>query len=397
MNQKLRVGLAISLASLVMQCGPALAGKSMELRSANTYFNQGDMKQALEWYEKADQKDTREGQVYARLVEIYADNKRWKEMSAAYSKLDQCGDKESDLKKFKRDATEVIDKLWMGLWNGSLEQTRQADAKLAAGDSAAVREHYAQARARIGTALEILPDRVDLHKRMGDLCISEFNALYAGAEGFPLLEQAAETYELLATAHPDSVDYSVTLVQLTYNTRHYERCRAACDRGLVRHPENSDLLTFAAKSRIQQGLTMKDSKDQITPEGKAMMADAVSFLDKAIQLNPADAMLVYNQALLYRDMGDAHKALDTFAKIETLAPDRNDLLFDSWYSMAVLYFQDLPEAEQDANKAALYFEKCLNLQPTNKGLMFNLGVSLIRTGTRDNMSRGKELMEKGGE
>jgi len=397
MKQKIRVGLVLSVATLFLQCGPALAGKSMELRSANTYFNQGDVPQALEWYEQADQKDTREAQVYARLVEIYAEQKRWKEMSAAYAKLDLCADKEADKKKFKRDATEVIDKLWMGLWNGSLEQTRQADAKLALGDSAAVREHYTQARERIATSLEILPDRVDLRKRMGDLYISEFNSLYAGADGFPLLEKAAVSYEMLASTYPDSVDYAVTLAQLTYNVRNFNGTRAAVDRALPRFPQNADLLTFAAKSRIQQGLTMKNDKDEITAEGRSLMAEAVTFLDQAITLNPTDAMLVYNQALLYRDMGDARKALETFGKVEALAPGRNDLLFDSWYSMAVLYFQDLPEPEQDASKAALYFEKCLNLQPDNKGLMFNLGVSLIRTGKHDNMTRGKALMEKGGE
>jgi tetratricopeptide (TPR) repeat protein len=397
MNQKIRLGLVAAAAMLVMQCGPALAGKSMELRSANTYFNQGDMKQALEWYEKADQKESKEAQVYARLVELYAEQKRWKEMSAAFAKLDQCADKESDRKKYKSEASEIIDKLWMGLWNGSLEQTRQADAKLAEGDSAAVRDHYDQARARIVTALEILPDRVDFSKRMGDLYITEFNALYADAAGFPLLEKAAQVYDKLAAAYPDSVDYAVTLSQLTYNVRDYQATRAAVDRALLRHPEHAELLTFAAKSRIQLGLAMKNDKDEISPEGKSLMGEAVVYLDKAIAKNPNDAMLVYNQALLYRDMGDAKRALATFAKVEGLAPDRNDLLFDSWYSMAVLYFQDLPEAEQDAMKAAQYFEKCLNLQPENKGLMFNLGVSLIRTGIRDNMSRGKALMEKGGE
>ena len=55
----------------------------------------------------------------------------------------------------------------------------------------------------------------------------------------------------------------------------------------------------------------------------------------------------------------------------------------------------LPEAEQDVAKAAHYFEKCLSLQPDNKGLKFNLGVSLVRTGVKENIARGKVLMTEG--
>lgn len=398
MKRHIEQGAMLALLAILLMNCVAMAGKSMELRSANTYFNQGDMKQAQEWYEKAAAKNTREGQVYVRLVSLYADQKRWPEMSVAYAKLDGCADKPADLKKLKAEAGKVIDQLWMGLWNGSIEQTKLAESTLAAGDSAAARDHYEQSRARIRTALDILPERSDFTKRVGDLYINEFNALYADQEGFPLLRKAAESYQQLETAFPDSTEYAVTLVQLHYNAKEFDLCRAAVDRALERHADHGELLNYAGKVRIQQGLALKDE------QGKKLMAEASGFLDKAIALNPADPMLVYNLALLYRDMGEPQKALATFGRIEAVVdaakPEdldqaRRSLLFDSWYSMAVLYFQDLPEAEQSVVKAAEYFEKCLNLQPDNKGLKFNLGVALVRTGDRAKVTRGKQLMEEG--
>lgn len=386
--------LATLLALLLMNCA-AMAGKSMELRSANTYFNQGDVKQALDWYEKADAKGTGEAQVYARLVEIYAEQKRWPEMSRAFAKIDQCLDKEKDRSKYKEEASIVIDQLWMGLWNGSIEQTHLAEENLAAGDSAAVVDHFRQARDRIATALEILPDHVEFHKRMGDLYITEFNSLHADQEGFPLLQKAAESYAQLVAAYPDSVDYAIVLTQLHYNSRHYDQARATVDEALRHNKGNADLLNYAGKVRIQQGLALKDAEGAVPPEGRRLMSEAITFLDDAIELNPNDPMLVYNLALLYRDMEEPHQAIKTFNRIEALAGDRPDLLFDSWYSMAVLYFQDLPEEEQDPAKAAEYFEKCLGLQPDNAGLKFNLGVSLIRTGDKDKIVRGKALMSDG--
>ncbi len=380
---------AWTLLAVLLLNTAALAGKSMELRSANTYYGQGDKVQALEWYEKAAQKDTREAQVYARLVELYAAKQDWIGMNKAYLGFPTCQDKPKDLEKYQQDADRIIEQLWKGLWNGHVAQVKSADSTLKAGDSTATREHFKQARERMDSALLILPNRLDFVKRKGDLYIQEYNSLYSGSAGLPVLQEAAKTYTALVAAAPDSADYALTQVQLYYNLRDFGQSRSAVDRALVKHPTNPDLLNYAGKVRIQQGLALKND------EGRKLMAEATGFLNKAIELNPSDPMLVYNLGLLYRDMGEPEKALATFGRIETLSNVEPGLQFDSYYSMAVLYFQDLPEEKQDAAKAANYFQKCLNLQPDNKQLMFNLGVALVRTGTKENIAKGKELMNKG--
>jgi tetratricopeptide (TPR) repeat protein len=390
MTRRFVNGVACSLlAVLCLNCS-AMAAKSMELRSANTYYGQDDKKQAQEWYEKAAAKNTGEAQVYARLVEIYADQKRWVEMNRAYQGFATCNDKPKDLEKYKADADRIIEQLWKGLWNGHVAHVKQADSCLAIGDSAGVRDHFRQARERMDSALLILPDRLDFLQRKGDLFIQEFNQLHTGATGQDVLRQAVGVYQGLVGAAPDSADFAVTLVQLQYNLRDYEGSRASVDRALERHPTHPDLLNYAGKVRIQQGLALKDEA------GKAkLMGEAVGFLERAIALNPGDPMLVYNLGLLYRDMDKPQEALATFQRIEGMADVKEALRFDTYYSVAVLYFQGLPEEKQDAGKAAEYFQKCLDLQPDNTSLKFNLGVSLVRTGVKENIARGKALMTEG--
>jgi tetratricopeptide (TPR) repeat protein len=376
--------VALPLAILLLAA--SAWAKSMELTSANTYYGQGDMRQALEWYEKADQKDTREAQVYSRLVELYAEQQAWDKMNAAFAKIEGCRDKPKHLNRFREEARSIIDQAWMGLWNGSIRQFESAEEALSQGDSLAAIEAFGQARHRIEVALEIQPDKPELLKRLGDISISQYNAMHKGGTGFEILGQAAAPYARLVELHPDSLDYGLTLVQLLFNTRRLDEARRTVDTLLERHIDHPDLLNYAGKVRIQQGLELGGE------EGHELMMNAVGYLQRAIDRNPGDPMLTYNLALLYRDMEDYASALRTFAAVESSAAERQDLLFDSWYSMALIYIQDLPEEQQDAAKAAEYFEKALGLQPDNAALKNNLGVALLRTGEPEAIERGKKLL-----
>lgn len=371
--------------SLMLLQGAAIAGKSMELRSANTYYNQGEIAQALTWYQKADEKGTNEAQVYQRLVELYADKKDWVRMREAFAKIDGCKDKPKKLAEFKKEAQRIVDSQWMGLWNGSIRHYDMADSLLALGDSAGATDNFAKSRERLQVALDIQPGRQDLLKRIGDISISEFNAMYSGKEGFPILSLATAPYEELATAHPDSLAYTQTLIQLYFNLRDFDKARIAADRGLEHHPEDIDLLSFAGKARIQQALAMGDG-------GKVLLAEASDFIRRAVDKNPEDPKLLYNLAMLYRDMGQVDQAITTFDQVIAVAGPNDPYAFDSAYSLAVLYIQDLPEEMQDPAKAATYFEKCLEMQPDNSAIKTNLGVSLMRTGIPENINRGKKLL-----
>jgi len=191
-------------------------------------------------------------------------------------------------------------------------------------------------------------------------------------------------------AAPDSTDFAVTLVQLQYNLRDYEGSRASVDRALERHPSHPDLLNLAGKVRIEQGLALKDEA------GKGVLIrEAVGFLEKAIALNPDNPVIVYKLGEAYLQMGMPSDALATFRRIDELADVKENILFETWKNMAVLYIQDLPKEMLDAAKAAEYFQKCLELKPDDPSLKHNLGVALVRTGTKENIARGTALMSGG--
>jgi tetratricopeptide (TPR) repeat protein len=370
---------------MLMSVNSAVA-KSMELTSANTYYKQGEMAQALEWYEKADVKDTREGDVYYHLVELYADAKRWEEMNAAYAKLDNCKDKPKKLKKFQAKSKQIVDGLWMGLWNGSLEQFRTAQELAKSGDKAGATAGYDESRSRLAQALEIIPNRPDFLRRMGEVYIAEYNSLYQNEEGLPVLGKAASFYGDLVAVCPDSLNYSVTYATLLFNSHDFDKTWGVVNELLQVFPGDADLMNYAAKARIQQGLALGGD------EGQTMMQEATTLLNQAVAIDSENAAMNYNLALLYRDMKSYPEALTTYKRVIELAGTDSSLLFDSWYSMAVIYLQDLPEDDQDAKQSALCFEQALALQPDNAQLKQNLGVALVRSGDPDMIQRGLELM-----
>lgn len=380
----LRRTVVLPLAMLLL-AGIALA-KSMELTSANTYFKQGEMAKALEWYEKADAKGTGEAQVYERLVELYADQKEWAKMSAAFAKIDGCLDKPKKLAEFKESAQQTIDELWMGLWNGSLERFKAAEAAVAAGDSALANEEYDQSRLRISTALQILPNKAELLKRLGDISISQFNRMYQNPAGYPILLQSVEPYRQLVEQHPDSLDYGLTLVQVQLNAKRFEDAGRTVDALLVHHPDQAQLLDYAGKSLIQRGLALGGD------EGHELMKQAIDYMNRAIELDPENPLLSYNLGLLYRDMGNFDGALRTFMRLADMHDAPPELRLDALTSMALIYIQDLPEEQQDPAQAAECFERALELDPENGDLRNNLGVALLRTGDPASIERGKKLL-----
>lgn len=376
----------VALPLLALLLATVAHAKSMELTSANTYYGQGEKAKALEWYEKADQKNTQEAQVYARLVELYAEKKEWAKMNAAFAKIDDCTDKPKKLEKFRTEAQVVIDELWMGLWNGSLEHFTAAEEAVAAGDSTLALTEYDQARDRIALAIQILPAKVELQKRLADISISQFNRMYRSPAGYPILLQAVEPYSRLVEQNPDSLDYGLTLVQVQLNAKRFEDASRTVGKLLETHPDDPALLDYAGKALIQQGLALGGE------EGDARMKEAVGYMRRAIELNPDDPRLIYNLGLLYRDMQEFDQALQTFGRLGHVADAPKELQLDTWISMAMIYLQDLPEEQQDAFKAAECFQEALDLDPENAELKNNLGVALLRTGDPDSIERGKKLL-----
>jgi tetratricopeptide (TPR) repeat protein len=367
-----------------------LQAKSMELTSANTYYNQGDIEQALVWYEKADAKNTQEAQVYQRLVELYSKKNEWDKMNAAFDKIEGCKDKKKKKAKFLEKADHQIKSVWVPMAREHVEARNQAAEHLKAGDNAEAAKSFALAREKAGSALAVIPGSTDFMKNMANTWIEEYNALYADKEneGLNLLTEAGDIYETMLQQNPDSLEYAVVLVQVLYNAKEFDRVSKIVEEQVLCFPKDPDLLSYAGKVYIQKALALEgEAADQ-------MKIKAIGYMDKALEQNPGDPLMVYNLANVYREMESYPEAISNYEKVIEIAGDRQDLLFDVYNSLALFYVQELPEDMLDAGKAAYYFEKALEISPDSVSLKYNLSIALMRTQDPEKMKRGKKMMEE---
>jgi len=363
--------------------------KSMELTSALVYYNQGDKKQALEWLEKADAKNSTEVQVYALLVELYAGYKRWDEMNRAFARIDGCTDKEKKLRKFREQADNVIKQQWVPLARGSIDLHLEADELIAAGDSAGASANFMQAREKIEQALLILPDNADFLLKLGNSWIEQYRKLYQSEAGHGILRGSIPPYMRLAELHPDSLDYGVTLVQVLVALKEYRQAVSTVDGLLERFPEDPDLLSGAAKARIQLSLKSEDEAER-----SQLMKEAVAFVDRAVQANPEDLALQYDLARLYQEMGDFPMAISQYEKVISGKGEHTEYKLDALKVMALIYLQELPEEQLDPVKAVGYMDQALEFDPGNPDLRNLLWIALMRSGDPAMQQRAKEMEDQ---
>ncbi len=385
---KCRTAFGITVLTLCVTV--AAFAKSVELTSAKVYFNQGDKFQALTWLENADSKNTGEAEVYTMMVEIYGDLGRYDEMNAAFAKIDGCKDKASKLKKFRERADNYIKGLWVPKANSSIAIIDGVDELLAAGDTAAVTNAFAEARKGFEHALRIVPYSADLQQYLGNTFVEEYNMLYGNTEpGYEVLRGSVPHFNGLVEQYPDSMQYVETLVQILFTLKDYERVYTLTSGLLETHPEESFLLTYAGKARIKQSLAIKDEQPEQSAEYKK---EAVELMKRSRALDPEDPMLAYNVALLYQELGRYSDALAAYASTAELAGENNELKVEAYRMMGYICLEKMDPS--DPARAVTYFDEALLLAPTNNEIKNNLGVALIRSGGADNIARGSQLINE---
>jgi Flp pilus assembly protein TadD len=85
-------------------------------------------------------------------------------------------------------------------------------------------------------------------------------------------------------------------------------------------------------------------------------AQAVVYLQRALEYAPNDVELIYRMGGAYFMQGDRARARETYEKCANLAPNRPDI----WYNLGGFYY-----TTQDFPSAIAAFERCLQLQPEN--------------------------------
>jgi tetratricopeptide (TPR) repeat protein len=176
--------------------------------------------------------------------------------------------------------------------------------------------------------------------------------------------------------------------------------------------------TVSALNVLKEGFE-KYPGDQTVLEGMIQVYidlkktdEAMKYLQMAIEKDPNTARYRFAQGRLYEDMGEEAKAIETYQKCLELDPD----FFNALYNLGAIYYnkgveqfnvaKDVPanenakyeaemkKADEWFEKSLPFMEKCLTLEPTDRGTLESLKNLYYRL---QKMDKYNEVLEKLGQ
>jgi tetratricopeptide (TPR) repeat protein len=320
---------SITIAALCCLLALGLSGcRNPDVVSANIYlFQQNDPDRAMAQLEKALQANPNDAEAHYLLGQVYVRKKLYPDMLKEF-------DSSLAIKnKFKSKIDSTKNKIFFSLYNSAVNDFNNSKLDRAIED--------------LKVAVMIEPQDQQGWALLGKSLIRNTQQ----DEAITALSKAVEldpNFEVISD--------HVLLMQIYYEQGQLEEALNAATEILRFDESNIDAVKVSAFCYNALGQTEK----------------ALEYYENLLQDQPDDADLVFNLGLLYEDMGQYDEAVSYLMKAFELNP--TDL-------EAVLHCaQVFLEIKNDNMKAVECYEKALEIDPDNVGILNNLGVALIRAG-----------------
>lgn len=356
------VGLALVIATSYFGC------KSTAFTSAKLYLQQENYPKAIQFLEQEITQNPQNAEAFYLLGRCYARDKRYKEMNDKF---------DSSLKisnKFEKEINTTRKKYWIDSFNAGVRDLQNKKPEDAVKDfevaltidpkSADTYKDLAIAYVRLGNHEKA----VESYKKAIELDPNDTKALLAlGMEYYnnKKYDECINTMKELLKKDPENKD-AVSYLALSYDLQgNREKALEAYANALAKNPEDSDLyfnrgrLFYMANDYVNAakdfekvaelspedfdaiynvGNTYLSIGDNLQKERKALeekngdeakindlksreMANykkALTYLEKAVKLNPGHHNAWYNLAVTYIRLGMAEKGKEAFAKSDAL-------------------------------------------------------------------------------
>ncbi len=102
--------------------------------------------------------------------------------------------------------------------------------------------------------------------------------------------------------------------------------------------------------------------------------DAISYYDKALEINTTNTKVLYNKALALDQLGKIEDALSYYDKVLAITPNDTSTLYNKAYDLS-----DLGKYDQ----AISYYKMVLAITPNDTGSLNNIGINLDNLGRHD--------------
>ncbi|MFH1862869.1 MAG: tetratricopeptide repeat protein [bacterium] len=319
--------------------------RSTYVTSARVYLQEGLNDKAEEQLVLGLQQNPNDAEAHYLLGELSAQKKDYEKMLSEFRASLAISP------KFQSSITQIKEKHFQSHFNNAVEHFNN--------------QRVDQAIEALKIVTMINPDRLDGWSLLGKSYIR--NKAYDEAT-------AALTKAMSLDINFENTEDRVLLMEIYYNQGKFEEALNGSMEILRIEPTNKDAIRIAAFCYNQLDQSEK----------------AVEYYQQVMADQPDDPDLVFNLGLLYEKMELYDNALAQFERTSELNPTDKEAILHC----AQIYL----EKKEDNLKAIEYYRRALELDPNNPGVMNNLGIALIRTGTDlDNPAlteEGKQYVEK---
>jgi tetratricopeptide (TPR) repeat protein len=338
---------SITIAALCCLLALGLSGcRNPDVVSANIYlFQQNDPDRAKEQLEKALLANPNDAEAHYLLGQVYSRKKMYPDM------LNEFDASLAIKNKFKSKIDSTKNKIFFDLYNNAVNKFNN--------------DNMDQAIEDLKIAVMIEPQDQQGWALLGKSYVR--NTKFEDA--IASLGKAVEldpNFEML--------EDHVLLMQIYYEQGQYEEALNSATEILRFDESNTDAVKVSAFCYNALGQTEK----------------ALGYYEDLLQEQPDDADLVFNLGLLYEEMEQYDKAIANFMKAFELNPTDIEAILHC----AQVYL----EIKQDNVKAVECYEKALEINPDNPGILNNLGIALIRAGEelddQEMINRGTSTIER---
>jgi len=348
------LGLMKWSALLLIIPGMILA-QSMEKTSAKLYIQQKEWDKAIEWLQKALEKNGSDPQTHFLLGEVYAEKGRLLDMAREFEESKKL-DTKNKMKKEKKQMEDMIRHFSAKSYNEGVEAYKQ--------------QNFGKAAEKFLLATQLDPNYVDAHRNL--------------SVAYQLVEQEILKEDPCADCGTATYTWDTQVFKCFDSATGQAGKPCCCSKEALPDLRSRVVTTLETVIRLQPDSTIHLLVLADYYSSHDEHASSAALLEQAVQKEPTNPKILARLADTYNIMGKTEEAFKTYDQALVADPNNKDLLYN--YGQLFLTRNEYAQAIQQ-------FQRLVELQSDDFGANFYLGVAHLKIAEEAD-KRARELQDE---